>query len=48
VTLDALTGEIRDADIAQVISDMQRYETLYQASLSLAARAGRLSLLNYL
>jgi flagellar hook-associated protein 3 FlgL len=48
VTLDALTGEIRDADIAQVISDMQRFETLYQASLSLAARAGRLSLLNYL
>lgn len=48
VTLDALSGEIQDADIAKVVSDLSRYETLYQASLVLTTRVNNLSLLNYL
>ncbi|MAG56274.1 MAG: flagellar hook-associated protein 3 [Planctomycetes bacterium] len=48
LTLDTLRGEIEDADIAQVVSDLQRYETLYQASLVLATRVNSLSLLNFI
>lgn len=48
VTIDTLSGEIRDADIAKVVSDLSRFETLYQASLVLAARVNSISLLNYL
>jgi flagellin-like hook-associated protein FlgL len=47
-TLDGLSGEIADADISKVISDMSRYETLYQASLALTTRVNSMSLLNYL
>ncbi len=48
VTLDGLSGEIADADISKVISDLSRYETLYQASLALTTRVNGMSLLNYM
>ena len=41
-------GEIADADISKVISDLSRYETLYQASLALTTRVNGMSLLNYM
>jgi len=48
VTLDALSGEIEDADISKVVSDLSRYEALYQASLVLTTRVNSLSLLNFI
>jgi len=48
VTLAGLRGEIEDADLSQVVSDMQRFETLYQASLVFASRINATSLLNYM
>lgn len=48
VTLDALSSEIEDADISKVVSDLSRYETLYQASLVLTTRVNSLSLLNFI
>jgi flagellar hook-associated protein 3 FlgL len=45
---DNETSQLQDADIAQVAVDLTRYETLYEASLTVAGKLMSLSLLDFI
>lgn len=48
VTVATRRSEIEDADLATLVSALQANETVYQSSLLVAARLGRISLSNFL